>query len=348
MLSAAVLGCVILAPGTEGVPVYADKANLLVVIEQGVARAVGSEADWAVRRAHILANLQQVMGPLPAAATAAPEVVVDEETLVEGLVRRKIRYAAEPGDQVPAYLFLPPGEVRRPAVLCLHQTTSIGKGEPAGLGGLPNLHYALELARRGFVTLAPDYPRFGDYPLDVYARGYLSATMKGIVNHRRAVDLLCSLPRVDPARIGCLGHSLGGHNTLFVTAFDDRLRAAVTSCGFTAFPKYYGGDLTGWTHAGYMPRIAAVYGKDPARVPFDFPEVLAAIAPRPVFVNAPLGDGNFDSSGVDDCAAAARPVYRLLGNPDGLTVEHPDCGHDFPPDVRERAYAFLERALSSP
>jgi tripartite-type tricarboxylate transporter receptor subunit TctC len=43
-------------------------------------------------------------------------------------------------------------------MLCLHQTTRIGKGEPAGVGGKTDLQYARELAERGYVTLAPDYP----------------------------------------------------------------------------------------------------------------------------------------------------------------------------------------------
>ena len=42
--------------------------------------------------------------------------------------------------------------------------------------------------------------------------------MKGIWNHMRAVDLLQSLDEVDNDRIGCIGHSLGGHNTLYVGA----------------------------------------------------------------------------------------------------------------------------------
>ena len=195
------------------------------------------------------------------------------------------------------------------------------------------------------MALAPDYPRFGDYQVDAYARGYASASMKGIWNHMAAVDLLQSLPQVDPERIGCIGHSLGGHNTLFVAAFDERIKVAVTSCGFTAFPKYYDGDLTGWTHAGYMPRIASVYGKDPARMPFDFPEVLAAIAPRAVFINAPLRDGNFAVAGVRDCVDAARPVYALLHAEGRLVAQHPDSAHDFPPEVRRAAYAFVDKIL---
>src|SRR5207248_10006719 len=133
-------------------------------------------------------------------------------------------------------LFIPAGERhRRPAIVCLHQTVAIGKEEPAGLGGKENLHYALELARRGFVTLAPDYPRFGDYHVDPYSMSYVSATMKGIRNHRRAVDLLTSMPEVDAHRIGVIGHSLGGHNALFLATFEPRIAAVVTSCGFTSF-----------------------------------------------------------------------------------------------------------------
>ena len=48
---------------------------------------------------------------------------------------------------------------------------------------------------------------------------------------------------VDPERIGVIGHSLGGHNSLFVATFDERLKAVVTSSGFNSFAKYYGGDL---------------------------------------------------------------------------------------------------------
>lgn len=235
-----------------------------------------------------------------------------------------------------------------PAVLCLHQTTAIGKAEPAGLGGKPNLHYALELAERGFVTLAPDYPNFGDYHFDSYAHGYASATMKGISNHRRAVDLLQTLPEVNPDEIGVIGHSLGGHNSLFAAVFDDRIKAVVTSCGFTSFEKYKGGNLAGWSHRGYMPRIADVYHNNPAEMPFDFTELLGSLAPRPVFINAPVGDDNFEVSGVKDCMAAALPVYRKIYKVSrNLQVVDPPGGHDFPPQAREAAYKFLARALHS-
>jgi len=164
-------------------------------------------------------------------------------------------------------------------MLCLHQTTRIGKDEPVGLGGKPNLAYARELAERGYVTIAPDYPNFGEYKVDPYTLDYASASMKAIWNNMRAVDLLVSLPEVDANRIGVIGHSLGGHTAIFTAVFDDRLKAVVSSCGFNDFPHYYGGNLRGWSHSGYMPRLQSKFGLDPARVPFDFPELISALAP---------------------------------------------------------------------
>jgi len=74
-------------------------------------------------------------------------------------------------------------------------------------------------------------------------------------------------------------------------------------------------------------------------------EVLAAIAPRGIYINAPLGDNNFEVSGVTKCIAAAQPVFELLEAKQNLVVEYPDCGHDFPDDVRERVYAWLSQQL---
>lgn len=332
----------------QATPLYEDKLNLLVYRDAaGAAHPVRSLDDWQRRRADVLANMQTVMGPMPSEDRRVPlEMRTTETVRTERYARYLVSYVSEPGDRVPAYLFVPQGlRGKAPAMLCLHQTTGIGKGEPADLGGLANLHYARELAERGYVTLAPDYPNFGDYHFDAYAHGYVSATMKGIWNHRRALDLLQSLPEVDGERIGCLGHSLGGHNTLFVAAFDERVKVAVTSCGFTAFARYMGGDLTGWSHAGYMPRIAEVYHTKPAEMPFDFTEVLGAIAPRAAFINAPLGDANFDPAGVDDCVRAAAPIYELYGARDQLVCEHPEGQHDFPTAVREQAYAFVDSIL---
>lgn len=329
-----------------------DHSKVGLVFRDGSDHPIASPQDLELRRQHTLSGMELAMGKFPSDERRCPlDVRIENERESDGIVIRKLTYSPEPGDRVPALLLMPKSSPSRSAaMLCLHQTTGIGKGEPAGLGGLENLHYAKELAARGFVCLVPDYPSFGDYPYDFKVQGkhYDSGSMKAIWNNVRAVDLLCEMPEVDPDRIGCIGHSLGGHNTLFTAAFEKRIKAVVTSCGFTGFHDYYKGNLQGWTSDRYMPRIREVYGNDPGKVPFDFPEVLAAIVPRAIFVCAPLNDDNFDNTGVRKVIEQVRPLLRISGaSDDALVTEYPDCGHDFPDDVRERAYKWLEEQLAN-
>jgi predicted dienelactone hydrolase len=170
--------------------------------------------------------------------------------------------------------------------------------------------------------------------------------MKAIYDNIRAVDLLQALPEVDGERIGVIGHSLGGHNAMFTAAFEPRLKVIVSNCGFNSFPKYYGGDLAGWTSLRYMPRIASEYHNSAAEVPFDFTEIVASFAPRPFLASSPLHDDNFEVSGVRDCITAATPIYELYGAADSLRANYPDCQHDFPEDVRKVAYEFIDRHLN--
>ncbi|MEN9666685.1 MAG: Cephalosporin-C deacetylase [Planctomycetota bacterium] len=329
--------------------------------DRAQAPRASSAAEWQRQIPDIRRRMELVMGPLPGAdRRVALEVEVVDEERTDRYLRRKLRYSPEAGDRVPAWLLIPhtaTATTPAAAMLCLHQTNNVGKDEPAGLGGLPNLHDAHELAERGFVCLVPDYPSFGEYAYDFQTpdRGYASGSMKAVWNNLRGVDLLASLPEVIGTRIGVIGHSLGGHNAIFTAAFDDRLVAVVSSCGFTPFPDYDSGDVKGWTSDRYMPRIRDTYALDAGRIPFDFPEVIASFAPRSFFSNSPVGDDNFAVAGVRRAFAEARPVHRLFDGTPGvapasarLIVVTPACGHDFPPEIRRQAYDWLEHRLSGP
>lgn len=309
---------------------------------------------WAAHRQAILSRMELAMGPFSEKkAKPSLDMRILERTDTPAISRWKISYVSEEGDHTPGYLLKPKSlKGRAPGILCLHPTTSLGAAEPAGLGGNPDYHYAQELAERGYVTLAPNYPDlpfstgFGGYKFDSYRHGYRSQTMKGVWNHARAVDLLQSMPEVDPRRIGCIGHSLGGHNTLFVGAFDTRIQVLVSSCGFTSFRDYYGGELSGWSQERYMPLIAVEYHNNPAEMPFDFSDVLTALAPRPLFINAPLYDANFSIAGVRDIIKIVRPLYsKRFNSGDRLMVRHPGAAHSFPTAVRNEAYQFIDKWL---
>ena len=325
------------------------RTNLLVFHRRdGTVAPVRSKSDWQVRRQEILAAMQQIMGPLPGPEKRCPlDVRIESETDCGSHTRRMITYASEPGSRVPAYLLIPKAALEKkvPAVLALHPTDD-QYGNRVLIEPLRSHYraYATELAQRGYLVLAPAYPLLANYQPDLKALGYQSGTMKAIWDNRRGLDLLEASPWLKRGRIGALGHSLGGHNAIYTAVFDDRIKVVVSSCGFDSYVDYMEGKIKGWTSERYMPRLLQ-YQERLNEVPFDFHELLGALAPRPVFVNAPLGDSNFKWRSVDAVTAAAMPIYRLYRHPERLRVEHPDCGHDFPNEVREQAYGWLDQAL---
>ena len=316
----------------------------------GSARPVKTISDWQIRRHQILQGMQLAMGSLPSRENLLPfDVMVHESIKTARYERRHISMIIEKNYRLHAYLFIPNGlkrDQKVPAMLALHPTHYMGKGDTAGLSKRENRSYGLELAQRGYVVLVPDYPSFGDDSTYDFSKDrYVSGTMKGIFNHMRCVDYLCSLAMVDSSRLGVIGHSLGGHNAMFVAVFDTRLKVIVASCGWTPFHDYYGGNITGWTSDRYMPRLREIYQLDPDRVPFDFYEIVAALAPRAFFSNSPLRDSNFDVNGVKKAIPVAAQIYQLYNSKDLLQVRYPDCEHDFPPQTREEAYQFIDRIL---
>jgi len=332
--------------------------NLLVYRgEDGRPALVKKVEDWAKRRAEVVRGMESVMGKLPDKTKQCPlDIKTEEEVDCGTFVRRLVTYTSEPGSRVPAYLLIPrtalKGQKKVPAVLCLHGTDNVvGHGTVVGLGIRPNRGYALELAQRGYVTLAPNYPLLAKYQPDLKKLGWESGTLKAVWDNMRGLDLLASLPFVDSSKMGAMGHSLGGHNSVYTAVFDDRLKVIVSSCGLDSYLDYYNGEEKnwqlekGWCQTRYMPRLAEYRGRL-ADIPFDFHEILGALAPRHVFILAPKKDSNFRADSVDRVAAAARPVFKLYGHEDRLKVEHPDCGHDFPPEMREAVYKLFDAVLA--
>ncbi len=313
--------------------------------------------DWQLRRAEIVRGAESVMGRLPGVEKRCPlDMQLVEEVDCGSYVRRLVTYQSEPGSRVPAYLCIPKTALAAaakpvPAVLCLHGTdNTIGHGTVVGLGTRPNRQYAAELAERGYVTLAPSYPLLAKYQPDVNALGWQSGTLKAVWDNLRGLDLLESLPFVRKHSFGAIGHSLGGHNGVYTSLFDNRIHAVVSSCGLDSYLDYYNGEEKhwhpekGWCQTRYMLRLADYRGRL-AEIPFDFHELIGALAPRHVLIIAPLKDHNFQAASVDRIAAAARPIFKLYGHAERLQIEHPDCEHDFPPEMRQRAYELFDRVL---
>jgi dienelactone hydrolase len=298
------------------------------------------------------ARLMELLGRTPGAPPPLAPESLDRVDLGD-VIREKVTYAVEAGERVPAYVFLPKEGGRHPAVLCHHQhggEFEVGKDGPAGLGSTEDQHYALELARRGYVTIAPDALAFGERQdpkgklkgasyerFEALHRITEGKSLQGkyVWDARRALDYLETRGEVDRTRIGMIGHSLGGQETLFTTAADTRIRAAVSSCGFGSL-RTLQRDRILHNFALFVPGLAA-HG--------DYGAVLSLIAPRPFLVAARTDDPIFPVDGIEETVAAARAAYAAAGAADRLGTFYEPGPHQFSPAMREAAYAWLDRWL---
>jgi len=305
---------------------------------------------WSSLRDRILESAQQVMGSFPVSDRSSPPTwSVVEETECESHVRQSITYEADEDCETTAFICRPHSSTSASmrGILCLHPTNhEHGHRDVVGLSGRPDRNYASELADLGFVTISPSYPQMAAYQPDLRGLGYHSGTMKAIWDNVRALDLLESLPFVEDGAFGAIGHSLGGHNSVYTAVFDPRIQAIVSNCGldsFVEYPNWTAGE--GWSQERYMPRIGD-YGS-PEAIPFDFHDLIASLAPRACLVSAPIDDTNFKWKIAAEVVRAARNIYSLHGAADRLQIIHPACPHDFPPDVRRLCYEFIGTSLES-
>lgn len=317
-----------------------------------------TEEEWRILRAGVKAAIDELMGKVPKPDDSTIQLQINGGVVCGDIQRHIVSYNAGDGSSVRAILLRPNTSGHFPAVICLHQSTrplEIGAYEPVGLDKKhPNYHYALELARRGYVTISPFYPDFGtslggDEPkmdfADVYALGYESVVRKAIQNNNRTIIALENMKDfVDSERIGVIGHSLGGFQSMFLAATDMRVKVAVVSGGFAPWKANKRG-LVSWESDRYIPKIKTVYHSNPDEIPFDWDDLLMAIAPRPVMVIAGIQDHLFDYSVIMEQVEQARKGYDPFLLPQHLVAIYPDEKHDFPFYMRATAYSFLDQFL---
>ncbi len=186
-----VIGCALLCQDQSSRRGTAGSGLMYCLDEDGNVTPVSDSTGWKKKRASILQGIQEAMGPLPDMKNFPPlDPVVEETFREESYTRRKLTLQVEEGDRLSCYLLVPDkldGMV--PAILALHPTHPMGKGDTVGLSGRDNRNYGQELARLGFVVLVPDYPGFGDEAdYDFSKDNYVSGSMKGIVNHKAVAE----------------------------------------------------------------------------------------------------------------------------------------------------------------
>jgi dienelactone hydrolase len=257
----------------------------------------------------------------------------------EGAYRRlRIAYRGQEGDPIPAFLLLPEQQGPLPAVLIHHQhhgQRHLGKSEVCGLEGDALQSFGPALASRGIAVLAPDSICFEDrrrnrsgtlpdeagdvaqhynemcYRLlrgDTLMRKVLSDSAQGI-------SLMRSHVRIDPERIGMLGHSYGGNTVLFHGALDDRIGFACASGAAGTFHHKISNQI-GIEMAEVIPGFAMRY---------DIPDLVACFAPRPLLLVSATNDGA--SADAEQVVALAREQCAGAGVPAQIEHQRYEGGH---------------------
>lgn len=299
--------------------------------------------DWKQRRAGLLEQWNQLLGPMPAAPRATYEVVATET--LEGFLRQKIRYENEPGQMIEAWLLLPAGpraSRSRAGLVALHQTTGDTIDQIAGVTDSGPQAIGPVLAKRGFVVLCPRCFLWEKAPTLIAAVEQFQARHPGALGMKkmlwdasRAVDILQTVEAVDPARLGAIGHSLGSKETLYLAAFDERIKAAVASEGGLTLKS------TNWVSPWYLGPV--VREPDFAR---NHHELLALIAPRAMLIlGGESGPGAADGERSWPLIKAAQAIYPLYGQPVRLGLLNHRQGHSIPASAMNRSIEWLETAL---
>jgi dienelactone hydrolase len=235
------------------------------------------------------------------------------------------------GYNVRGDLYLPagtPADAKLPTVIWLH-----GYSYPLGYMWVyhNDLHPILALVKAGYAVLAFDQSGFGSRMSEAgafYDRyPHWSQMGRMVEDTRAAIDALQKDAQVDPQRIYLFGYSVGGTVGLYTAALDSRVKGVVSIAGFTPMrtdtaDRGTGGVARYSNERGLIPRLGFFAGQE-ARIPYDFDDLLGAIAPRPVLVMEPQLDRDGTPADVRTAVEHARKVYGLYGAVDNVALYEP-------------------------
>lgn len=172
-------------------------------------------------------------------------------------------------------------------------------------------------------------------------RTLLSAgtTWAGIIawDDLRTVDYLSTRPDVDPQRIGCVGHSVGGLRSAYLAALDDRIKAAVVCGWMCSFPDQLAKHVR--STIGHTKLIPGLYRQ------MDHPDLASLAMPTPLLVINGIQDPLFEPTGVRAAHAKLAKCYAKAGAADHFKSVIEERPHEFNADRQADAWAWFAKWL---
>jgi hypothetical protein len=316
---------------------------------------VKTAADWEKQRPEMRRHFLDMLGLWPLPPRTALRARVTGKIVTDHFTVEKLYFQSSPGLYVTANIYLPKAVDRPvPAVLylCGHSPVVIDR-VPFG-NKIYYQHHGAWFARHGYACLVLDTLQLGEVPglhHGTYsfgmwwwqARGYTPAGVE-CWNAIRGIDYLQSRKEVDGSRIGVTGRSGGGATSWWVTAADERVRCAVPVAGLA--------DLTAHVCEGYPGRLRdgvvsghcdCMYFVNTYR--WDFTQVMALCAPRPVLLGNSDRDDIFPVAGYRRPAQKVRRLYGLLGASERFQLVETKGPHVDTPELRRGAFRWMNRWL---
>jgi dienelactone hydrolase len=257
------------------------------------------------------------------------------------------------GDQLFGYLYYPlnvAGKIKNnklPVVIYLHEYDY-----SKGFNSYHRIESLLqELTEQGFAVFTYDMLGFGNR-IEEATRFYerypnWSKLGKMVTDTKGALDALSNFDFIDNERIIVAGYSLGATVGLYAAATDERIAGVVSVAGFTpmrtnTLDRGTEGIKT-YSHLhGLRPRLGFFVGNE-SRIPVDFNEIIASIAPRPVLIIAPEFDKDAHLQDIKTTIKEAEQVYTLFKKPENIQLQVPWDINRFSPEMRETMYEWLSR-----
>jgi dienelactone hydrolase len=339
-----------IAPYFQPPPEFKDKLGSYrspLLFDDG--RRVQSAAEWPKRRREILDAWNALMGPWPP-VIEKPKVDVLSKSRFEDFTQQRVRIEIAPKQTGEGWLLTPDGKGPFPAVLVVYYEpeTSVGLNPKQ-----PLRDFALQLTRRGFVTLSigtpggnawkPELGKAVCQPLSYHA--YVAANCWHVLANR---------PEVDAERIGVMGHSYGGKWAMFAAALWEKFAAVAVSDPGIVFDEkhsnvnYWEPWYLGLDPEHPRPKAGIPSESNPRTGAYkkmiaqkrDLHELHALIAPRPFLVSGGSEDRPERWLALNHAVA----VNKLLGqsNRVGMTNRK---DHTPTEESNAQIYAFFEHFL---
>lgn len=293
---------------------------------------------WNKKRQELRQKLLETAGVFPDQSGLGLDVREYGTIRMDGYRIVKLTYQSRPNLRVTANLFVPDAKGPFPAILNVHGHYPQGKlAEKVAARGHA-------FAKEGFVVLSVDAIGAGErgtvsgefehhgragVPLLSIGETFLGAQ---VYDNMRAIDLLQSLDYVDGKRIGVTGASGGGNQTMWISALDPRVKAAVPVVSVGTFESYVtAGNCWCETLPGGL-QVTEEWG------------VLGLIAPNPLLILTAHREKlvAFLPEEMLRTYADTRKIYSLYGAEEKLSYQMIDLPHGYFPEMLRHSLGWFK------